>query len=66
MSLEEARNRLLIINRELFYHGGLTQGSSIRITKKLLKVIEEIENEIARAENQKSIREGDEDLQMVY
>ena len=66
MSLEEARNRLLIINRELFYHGGLTQGSSIRITKKLLKVIEEIENEIARAENQKSIREGDEDLQVVY
>ncbi len=66
MSLEEARNRLLIINRELFHHGGLTQGSSIRITKKLLKVIEEIENEIARAENQKSIREGDEDLQMVY
>jgi len=66
MSLEEARNRLLIINRELFYHGGLTQGSSIRITKKLLKVIEEIENEIARAENERSIREGDEDLQMVY
>ena len=66
MSLEEARNRLLIINRELFYHGGLTQGSSIRITKKLLKVIEEIENEIARAENERSIPEGGEDLQMVY
>lgn len=66
MSLEEARNRLLIINRELFYHGGLSQGSSIRITKKLLKVIDEVENEIARAKNERSVREGDEDLQMVY
>ena len=66
MSLEEARNKLLLINRELFHHGGLTQGSSIRITKKLLKVIEEIESEIAKAENERAIREGDEDLQMVY
>lgn len=66
MSLEEAKNRLLIVNAELFHHGALTQGSSIRITKKLLKVIEEIENEIDRAENERSIREGDEDLQMVY
>lgn len=66
MSLEEAKNRLLIINRELFYHGDLSQGSSIRITKKLLKVIEEIETEITRAQNERSIREGDEDIQMVY
>jgi predicted lysophospholipase L1 biosynthesis ABC-type transport system permease subunit len=66
MSLEEARKGLLIINRELFNHGGLSQGSSIRISKKLLKVIDEIENEIDRAENQRSVREGDEDLQMVY
>jgi len=66
MSLEEARNRLLIINRELFYHGDLTQGSSIRITKKLLKVIEEIETEITRAQNERTIREGDEDFQVVY
>ena len=66
MSLEEAKNRLLIINRELFYHGDLTQGSSIRITKKLLKVIEEIETEITRAQNERPIREGDEDIQVVY
>ena len=66
MSLEEAKNRLLIINRELFYHGDLTQGSSIRITKKLLKVIEEIETEITRAKNERPIREGDEDIQVVY
>lgn len=66
MSLEEAKNRLLIINRELFYHGDLTQGSSIRITKKLLKVIEEIETEITRAQNERTIREGDEDFQVVY
>jgi hypothetical protein len=66
MSLEEARNKLLIINRELFNHGGLSQGSSIRISKKLLKVINEIETEIDSAENQRSVREGDEDLQMVY
>ena len=66
MSLEEAKNKLLIINRELFYHGGLTQGSSIRITKKLLKVIDEIENEIVRAKNERPVREGDEHIQMVY
>lgn len=66
MSLEQAKNRLLIINRELFYHGDLSQGSSIRITKKLLKVIEEIETEITRAQNERSIPEGDEDIQMVY
>jgi hypothetical protein len=66
MSLEEARNKLQLINRELFNHGGLSQGSSIRITKKLLKVIDEIESEIDRLENQRSVREGDEDLQMVY
>jgi hypothetical protein len=66
MSLEEARKRLLIINRELFNHGGLSQGSRIRISKKLLKVINEIETEIDRAENQRSVREGDEDFQMVY
>lgn len=66
MSLEEARNRLQLINRELFNHGGLSQGSSIRITKKLLKVIDEIESEIDRAKNKRAVREGDEDLQMVY
>ena len=66
MSLEEARNKLQLINRELFNHAGLSQGSSIRITKKLLKVIDEIESEIDRVENQRSVREGDEDLQMVY
>jgi len=66
MSLEEARKRLVLIQYELFHHGDLTQGSSIRITRKLLKVIEELEEEIARAENERSVREGDEDFQMVY
>ena len=66
MSLEEARKRLVLIQYELFNHGDLTQGSSIRITKKLLKVIEELEEEIARAENQRRVREADEDFQMVY
>jgi len=66
MSLEEARKRLVLIQYELFHHGDLTQGSSIRITRKLLKVIEELEEEIARAENEKTVREGDEDFQMVY
>lgn len=66
MSLEEARKRLVLIQYELFHHGDLTQGSSIRITRKLLKVIEELEEEITRAENEKTVREGDEDFQMVY
>jgi len=66
MSLEEARQRLVLVQYELFHHGDLSQGSSIRITKKLLKVIEELEEEIARTENQRSVREGDEDFQMVY
>lgn len=66
MSLEEARKKLVLVQYELFHHGDLTQGSSIRITKKLLKVIEELEEEIARNQNEKAIREGDEDFQMVY
>jgi len=66
MSLEEARQRLVLVQYELFHHGDLSQGSSIRITKKLLKVIEELEEEIARTENERSVREGDEDFQMVY
>ena len=66
MSLEEARQKLVLVQYELFHHGDLSQGSSIRITKKLLKVIEELEEEIARTENERAIREGDEDFQMVY
>ena len=66
MSLEEARQKLVLVQYELFHHGDLTQGSSIRITKKLLKVIEELEEEIARNQDKKAIREGDEDFQMVY
>lgn len=66
MSLEEARKKLVLVQYELFHHGDLSQGSSIRITKKLLKVIEELEEEIARNQNEKAIREGDEDFQMVY
>lgn len=66
MSLEEARKKLVLVQYELFHHGDLTQGSSIRITKKLLKVIEELEDEIARNQDKKAIREGDEDFQMVY
>ena len=66
MSLEEARERLVLIQYELFHHGDLTQGSSIRITKKLLKVIEELEEEIARNQNQKSTQERDGDFQVVY
>ena len=66
MSLEEARQKLVLVQYELFHHGDLSQGSSIRITKKLLKVIEELEEEIARNQNKKAIREGDEDFQMVY
>lgn len=66
MSLEEARKKLVLVQYELFHHGDLTQGSSIRITKKLLKVIEELEEEIARNQDKKAIREGDEDFQMVY
>ncbi len=66
MSLEEARQKLVLVQYELFHHGDLSQGSSIRITKKLLKVIEELEEEIARNQNEKTIREGDGDFQMVY
>ena len=66
MSLEEARKKLVLVQYELFHHGDLTQGSSIRITKKLLKVIEELEEEIAKNQDKKAIREGDEDFQMVY
>ena len=66
MSLEEARKKLVLVQYELFHHGDLTQGSSIRITKKLLKVIEELEEEIARNQNQKSTQERDGDFQMVY
>jgi len=66
MSLEEARKKLVLVQYELFHHGDLTQGSSIRITKKLLKVIEELEEEIARNKNEKATPERDGDFQMVY
>jgi len=66
MSLEEARKKLTSVQYELFNHGDLTQGSSIRITRKLLKVIEEIESEIVKSKNKRSVREGDEDIQVVY
>lgn len=66
MSLEEARQKLVLVQYELFHHGDLTQGSSIRITKKLLKVIEELEEEIARNKISKSTPERDGDFQMVY
>lgn len=66
MSLEEARQKLVLVQYELFHHGDLSQGSSIRITKKLLKVIEELEEEIARTKNERTIPEGDGDFQVVY
>lgn len=66
MSLEEARKKLVLLQYELFYHADLTPGSSVRISKKLLKAIEELEKEIAKPKNKRAVPEGDDDLQVVY
>jgi len=71
MSLEDIKKELDNIECKIFRNQDLSTNELIKICLPLSKSINQLEKKIkskekSKSENQKTIREGDDDFQMVY